>query len=261
MPPSRVPSVTPTVLEHAPRKVHITAACAFGVWQVRLAFFVMLLFCAYLETNPHLSAATGVTLAAKVTTVIKWTEGNSWRYSVMYTYQADNHTFYDEARVSKEVYYQYNKLSDLPSGPMLQIRYCSLCIVSHSQLQSKYISTANHSHIPVLILVGVMQFLYWIGWIKPRQTRELYRWGEPARGTIVGKYELRGKNHWQYATFAYYLTTGEKFTNWIWVPSLEQLYDVSVGQSVTVLYSSRNPKRSTIYELGGYTIESISIAA
>ena len=98
-------------------------------------------------------------------------------------------------------------------------------------------------------------FVYAI-WVKPIQSRLLYKNGESTAGKLVSKRVRTGKSSSYYVSYRFNdPSTGQEYESEIQVWKVEDWQQAVESQPVTVLFAKNNPKRSTIYEYGGYRVE------
>ena len=92
-------------------------------------------------------------------------------------------------------------------------------------------------------------------WVVPLRLRRLYKYGETAAGTLVSKREKTGRSSTYYMTYTFRVNeTGELRQVESQAGNVPMWMMIKVGQPVIVLYARDNPKRSTVYELGGYGV-------
>jgi hypothetical protein len=95
-------------------------------------------------------------------------------------------------------------------------------------------------------------------WVKPLRVRWLYRHGDTVPGTLTKKRVRTGKSTSYYVSYAFNPPfSGERIESEIEVWKRGNWDQAVEGQPVTVLYSGANPKRSTVYEYGGYRVDGV----
>ena len=102
---------------------------------------------------------------------------------------------------------------------------------------------------------GIMSVFWYVLWIKPLRRRQLYKRGLVTTGTVVSKRVRTGKNSTYYVAYTFRdPETGQSIKAETTVAAAAWNRAME-GQSVTVLYAANNPKRSTVYEYGGYGVD------
>jgi len=92
-------------------------------------------------------------------------------------------------------------------------------------------------------------------WVAPLRLRWLYKHGEATPGTLVSKREKSGRSTTYYITYTFRVNeTGELRQAESEAGNVPMWKIAKPGQPVIVLYAPNNPKRSTVYELGGYGV-------
>ena len=110
---------------------------------------------------------------------------------------------------------------------------------------------------------GLICMILYLCFIEPRIERGLYRCGEVAEGKVTAKTEKispadndgPAQSHYtvEYAFTPDPLTSSEPVLNSASVTA-EEYKTVDIGDSLTILYSPRKPKRNRSYRLGGYKV-------
>jgi hypothetical protein len=101
--------------------------------------------------------------------------------------------------------------------------------------------------------VGIFVYIYWI---KPLRVRRLYQHGGVAPGTLTGKRVQKGRGSTYFVSYTFRdPLTGAPIEREILVWDAVAWTNGWTGQPVTVLYAAGNPKRSTVYEYGGYQVD------
>ena len=175
------------------------------------------------------------------------------RYFLKYQYQVGAETKSGSGSVSQTIYdrFQSRELTNVT------VRYFSLGPLKHARLHE---SGRRWSSVGLTLLwVGFWNsilsvFVYQL-WIKPLRRRQLYKHGATTEGTVLSKRTKTGKNSTYYISYTFAdPTTGRPITAETEV--LVTDYDrARINKPVTVLYAPNNPKRSTIYEFGGYYVD------
>lgn len=176
------------------------------------------------------------------------------RYILKYQYQAGAETKSGSGSVSQTIYdrFQSRELTNVT------VRYFSLGPLEHANLhESGY---RWRSLGMTLLWVGFWNSILSVFvhelWIKPLRRRQLYRHGAATAGTVLSKRVKTGKSSYYYVSYTFTdPTTGTSVNAETQVWSKATWDRAEAGQSVTVLYAPDNPKRSTIYEFGGYYVD------
>jgi len=179
------------------------------------------------------------------------------RYILKYQYRVNGQTKSGADGVSRTVYERY------PSGnaanPPVPVRYFSIGPLAYAKLHEDDNLWAGIGFLALWVafwnfVVSIFLYQYWI---TPLRTRRLYRMGEATLGTVLRKKVKTGKSTTCYATYAFHDPfSGKVIETEMTVWNVADWQQVVEGQPVTVLYAADNPKRSTVYELGGYRVES-----
>ena len=174
-------------------------------------------------------------------------------FILKYQYQVGAETKSGSGSVSQTVYERF-KSRELTN---ITVRYFSLGPQEHAALHEsqKRWSSVGMTLLWVAFWDSVLSvFLYQL-WIKPLRRRQLYKHGATTDGTVLNKRAKTGKNSTYYISYTFAdPTTGQLITAETEV--LVADYDrARISKPVTVLYAPANPKRSTIYEFGGYYVD------
>jgi hypothetical protein len=176
-------------------------------------------------------------------------------YILNYQFQADGQTKSNSATVSYILYQDYPARSG--NNPPVTVHYFSLGPLDHSTLRE---NGSLWSEIGFLALWAgfwntvIGAFVYQC-WVKPLRTRMLYKHGEAAAGTVLRKRTRTGKSTSYYVTYSFLDPySGRSIETEMLVWNAVDWQPITEGQAVTVLFSRNNPKRSTVYECGGYRV-------
>ena len=179
-------------------------------------------------------------------------------YSLIYQFPVGDVVKTNSGSVSQGIYQRY-KIPNA-TNPPVTVHYFSLGIWDHAQLRE---SGSLWSMIGFLTLwagfwnfvVGI--FAYQI-WIKPLRARWLYKHGETTSGTVLSKRVRTGKSSTYYVTYRFREPySGQEFETEMQVWNKTTWITIRDGQTVTVLYAREKPKRSTVYECGGYQVSNV----
>jgi hypothetical protein len=177
-------------------------------------------------------------------------------YNVKYSYEMAGQTKTASQGVSR-TYYEYLQGLDQES-PEITIRHLAIWPYHHDEIRTG--TGGLWGQIGFLTLwVGFWDsimsvFLYQL-WIKPLRTRQLYKRGQSTTGTLTRKRAQRGRGTRYFLSYTYRIFDGSLLTSETEIWSSADWDAAKVGQQVTVLYAEAKPKRSTVYEYGGYTVE------
>ena len=96
--------------------------------------------------------------------------------------------------------------------------------------------------------------LYLAAIVRPRQQRELYVSGTAVEGITTDKNRMTTKGGYVYILRYTFTPAKQGMTPYSTSMMLarEEFEAAQPGQAVTILYDPMKPKRSTIYEYGGY---------
>lgn len=114
--------------------------------------------------------------------------------------------------------------------------------------------------IPALFapVTGFLFFaLYLAIIIRPRRYRRIFSHGIAVPGTIIDRYEDPATDSFYYAVKFAYIPEGETEPR-VGEQALagpKVFETATIKQEVTVLYDPDNPKKSALYEYGGFTVE------
>jgi len=176
-------------------------------------------------------------------------------YSVKYEYAVGQDRKSGSAGVNEEVYERFHQQEK--DRPRVTVHYFALGSYEHARLREGRSLWAEVGMIAGWAgfwntVVGLA--LYQL-WVVPLRLRWLYKHGEAAPGTLVGKREKAGRSTTYYMTYTFRVNeTGELRQVESQAGNVPMWKMVKVGQPVIVLYARDNLKRSTVYELGGYGV-------
>lgn len=176
-------------------------------------------------------------------------------YSLIYRFTAGEVVKTNSGSVSYSLYQQY-KIPNA-TNPPVTVHYFSIGVWDQARLRE---SGSSWGMIGFLTLwagfwnfvVGI--FTYQI-WVKPLRARWLYKHGETTSGTVVSKRVQTGKSSTYYVTYKFREPySGQEFESEMQAWNTAAWNTIQKDQAVTVLYSREKPKRSTVYECGGYQV-------
>jgi len=177
-------------------------------------------------------------------------------YRLKYQYEVDKERKSGSASV-KQAVYQLFQGKDKPKPPVT-VHYLALGPFERAELHE---SGSLWTEIAMIALWTafwntVVLAAWYDMWVVPLRIRALYKNGEASSGTLVGKRVRTGRSSSYYVTYTFRDSeSGElrQVESEVWNVSA---WNAAVaGNAVRVLYAQDNPKRSTVYELGGYRVE------
>ena len=194
----------------------------------------------------------GVVTGAKITHSTK----RGTHYVLKYQYQVAGQTKSGSGNVERAVYDRFQPLNQVDPG--ITLRYFAIGPLEHEGI-CEGTSFGNELGLLAFLalfwdaLVGMMAHQLWV---KPLQRRWLYQHGAATTGKLLSKRLRAGKSRSYYLKYEFKdAVMGRPFIveTKVWKRTDWEL--ANEGQAVTVLYAPDNPKRSTVYEFGGYKVE------
>ena len=179
-------------------------------------------------------------------------------YTLNYRFEADGETRLDSAKVSWSVYQTYLNPAFGQTNPPVTVHYLGVGPLHHAALRE---TGSPWSEIGFLTLWavfwnGVLSFFVYAIWVKPIRARLLYKNGEATAGKLLRKRMSTGKSSTYYVGYRFKDPySGQDYESEIQVWKADDWAQAVEGQPVTVLFAKGNPKRSTVYEFGGYRVE------
>lgn len=176
-------------------------------------------------------------------------------YRVRYTYQVGKETKVGADAVNEEVYERFHRQEN--AKPSVTVHYFALGSYQHRRLREggslwREVGTmaAAAGFWNAIVGLGLYKL-----WIVPLRLRWLYKYGEATPGTLGAKREQTGRTTTYYMTYSFRVNeTGELRQVESEVGNVAMWKMIPVDHPVIVLYARDNPKRSTVYELGGYGV-------
>ncbi len=250
--------MTPELLPQPPRRVR--GRLGGGIWFIRL--FIL----------PH--TLIGIGAAAYLGFLLLWwifgtdvpgtvtgadvhySSKHGASYTLNYRFEINGQTKTSSDGVSYGMYQRYQP----PNGTNLPVtvHYFSVGFKEHSRLCEG--GSLWNEIGGLCIWAGFWNavlsiFIYQL-WFKPLQARWLYKYGAATTGKVVRKRVRTGKSTTYYVAYAFQDPySGQSYESEITVWNAETWQSVAEGQTVTILYSRDKPKRSTVYECGGYEVQ------
>ena len=254
-------SRTPTPLPPPPRRVRGTPGGLSQLWFPRI--FIL----------PHTAVGIGATcwwifgllwvmFAANIPGYVTGTDIHTSRkgfksYIAKYEYRVGDEVKTGSGKVSKALYESFQNRDD--PRPTVTVRYLRLGPFKHAGLSGSDTPFGGFAFFTLWVgfwdsIMSV--FLYQL-WIKPLRLRQLYKHGEACEGTLVKKRVQTGKSSSYYVSYTFkHPLTGELIATESQVWNVDAWKAAKEGALVTILYAPNNPRRSAVYELGGYRVDS-----
>jgi hypothetical protein len=180
-------------------------------------------------------------------------------YMLRYEFAAGGKTKSASSSVNRALYDRIQ--AEDTARPSLTVRYLSIAGFDHYELRegrSGVWSTFGFLTIWVSFWNSIMGLIVYHIWIQPIRVRFLYKYGDVTGGRLVGKRTRTGKSTTYYASYEFrHPITGETVRSETQVRNRMDWQGATEGQPVTILYAFNKPKRSTVYEFGGYRVEGV----
>ena len=181
-------------------------------------------------------------------------------YTLRYRFEAGGETRFDSVSVGWPVYQACQNQIPGQTYPTLTAHYFGLGPLHHSALREV---GSLWSEIGFLTLWaafwnGVLSIFVYLIWVKPLRARSLYKYGASTSGKLLNKRVRTGKSATFYVSYEFNdPASGSRYESEIQVWRAGEWQEAVFGQPVTVLFAQNHPKRSTVYEFGGYRIEGV----
>ena len=227
-----------------------------------------------LFTLPHTLIGIGATahwlffwcwawFGADIDAVVTGTEVQESRkggttYLVRYQYRSHGESKSGSSAVSPA---DYNRYKAEENKARVTVRHLSFWLFDHTELRDhvRLWNPAGAFTIWILFWDSVVGAAFYLLWIKPLKTRWLYEYGETASGVVVGKRTQSGRGTRYFISYVFNPPfTGEQLKGEVEVARAADYDRASINQPVTVLFAPTKPKRSTVYEFGGYALKDFS---
>ena len=182
-------------------------------------------------------------------------------YHITYRYTVDQIDYFRELGVNAEQY------ANVQKGQPLAVRVFPAFPATSPQPQGPDNPWSNLPGNLLLVLFwnGILSMFVWMAWIAPWRKRQLLIHGAATGGQIIAKDRVTGgkggpRYQVQYAYFVPQEETaglapmGLPCNGQMEVP-VNDFTAADIGQSVTVIYDPRKPKRSLVYEFAEYVAE------
>lgn len=179
-------------------------------------------------------------------------------YTLQYRFEADGETRSDSATVGWSIYQIYRDQAAGQSNAPVTVHYFRLGPLHHSALRE---GGSPWAEIGFLTLWagfwnGILSIFVYQFWVKPIRVRLLYKYGDSTAGKLLHKRVRTGKSSTYYVSYRFNdPRSGQAYDSEIQVWKVADWLTAVEGQPVTVLFAQNNPKRSTVYEFGGYRVE------
>jgi hypothetical protein len=181
-------------------------------------------------------------------------------YKLNYRFEAGGETRFDSDTVNYSVYQAYQNQGRSQTNPPVTVHYLGLGPLHHSALREggSLWSTIGFLTLWACFWNGILSVFVYQFWVKPIRARLLYKYGASTPGKLLHKRVRTGKSSTYYVSYRFNDPfSGQVYESEIQVWKAEDWQQAVQGQPVTVLYAQNNPKRSTVYEFGGYWIEGV----
>jgi len=176
-------------------------------------------------------------------------------YRLKFEYQVNGRTKTGSDNVDEAVYQQFRS-AEISN---ITVRYFGLGPLGHGE---RYDGNTEGRWALVGFMVlwagfwnGIMSIFWYVLWIKPLRYRWLYKHGVTTTGTVAGKRTRSGKSTRYFISYTYRDPVSGQALNAEILVSGAAWNQATAGEPVTVLYAPDKPKRSTIYEYGGYSVD------
>ena len=204
----------------------------------------------------------GTDLDAVVTgTEVQQSRKGGTTYRVRYDYRTDGEPKSDSSAVSFD---DYNRYKVEGNKAHVTVRHLSFWLFEHADLREQVSpwNPAGPFTIWILFWDSAMGLVVCLLWLKPLRTRWLYKYGETASGVVVSKRTQSGKQTKYYVSYLFdEPLTGQQFKREMEVERAADYDRAHINQPVTVLFAPTKPRRSTVYEFGGYGLKDFSAHA
>lgn len=248
------------LLPPPPRRVH--GRLGGGIWGTRL--FIM----------PHMLIGIGAAgyliflllwrlfgadlPATVMDTKVSHSSKHGDTYYLNYRFESGGETRFDSGAVSWSLYQLYQNKNQ--TNPPVTVHYLGIGPLHHSALREGQSLWGEIGFLTLWACFwnGILSIFVYQIWVKPLRTRMLFKYGESTPGTLLRKRANTGKSTTYYVSYRFNDPySGQPYESEIVVWKTDDWREAREGQPVTVLYSRNNPKRSTVYEFGGYRVEGV----
>ena len=182
------------------------------------------------------------------------------RYILHYRFEAGGEIRLGSDSVGWPVYQNYQNTSPGQTNPPVMVHYLGLGPLHHATLREAGSPWAEIGFLSLWALFwnGVLSIFVYQIWVKPLRVRRLYQFGNSTSGKLLHKRMRTGKSSTYYVSYRF----NDPFSSQIYESEIQvwkadDWQQAVEGQPVTVLFAQNNPKRSTVYEFGGYRIEGV----
>jgi hypothetical protein len=254
-------TLTPGRLSRPPRRVRGSVGVAGMLWFMRIF------------TLPHVLAGIGVIIyvlflvlwevagtdvpGVVTSAELRKAHGNRTAHCLNYQYVVRDHTRWNSDCVDLDVYQRLQPRDG--AGPRVTVRHLSIGPIERAALRD---AGTRRGGFGFLVFWAVMWnsmvgMVVHACWIKPLRVRWLYRHGEATSGRLTGKRVRRGRGGPSYfVSYAFtHPNTGKPVEVETQTWSRSGWNRATEDERVIVLYAPDNPRRSTVYEYGGYWVE------
>ena len=99
---------------------------------------------------------------------------------------------------------------------------------------------------------GIMLACWWLLAVRPWRRRQLIRYGVPVAGRVLAVTEVQGKIDMAYLRYEYPVGPADPWRSRSVEANLLEVADLKAGDTLTVLYDPRRPRRSLAYRFSPY---------
>jgi len=181
-------------------------------------------------------------------------------YILNYRFEAGGETKFDSGTVGWSVYQTYQKKTPGQTNPPVTVHYLGLGPLHHAALRESSSPWSEMGFVTLWAIFwnGVLSIFVYQIWVKPIRARLLYKNGDSTAGKLLKKRVQTGKSSAYYVSYRFNEpVSGQQYESEILVWSHDSWLQAVEGQPVTVLFARNNPKRSTVYEFGGYRVDGV----
>ncbi len=182
--------------------------------------------------------------------------------TLKYQYRVGQEMKSDSDSVSYAIYREYES-EDNPWPNLVRVHYFSLGPFNHAELRE----SGGLWRLTSLVGLGALasNFMMWTAfyqfWLKPLRVRWLCQRGLAISGIVTGKRVVVRRGATYYISYAFSdPATGNSMQDEMLIWNKKLWDNGFAGQNITVFYSPKNLKRSTVYEFSGYRVNA-AIAA
>jgi hypothetical protein len=178
-------------------------------------------------------------------------------YNIRFRYQVDGQTKSGSDGASPALYQRYR--SGNGTNPAITVHYFALGPLERAGVangESAWTEIGLFA-LWVAFFDSIVSIFVYLLWVKPLRARWLYRHGEAVSGTLLRKRSQIGRSSTYYVSYWFENPlSGQQIEAEIEVWNAADWHLAVEGQPVVILYAPGHPKRNTVYEFGGYRVDS-----